>query len=166
MLERPKEHLRQCCFKRKFNPTRSSAPKGEAGSYMGVATRDLRVLAVCIGRPEGRPGKKAKTGINKNPTSETVLVGKEGLADEAVCNRKYHGGPEQAVYVEGKNILALAAGLSGSRRLALAALPLPQSMTLFPSFSSGVRASFLGELKFVLTFGVAKVTIERTMAVS
>ena len=68
---------------------------------MEVATRDLRILAVCIGKPEQRPGKKTTTGINKHPTDETVFVGLEGLADDAVCNRKYHGGPEQAVYVEG-----------------------------------------------------------------
>ncbi|WP_246810448.1 MOSC domain-containing protein [Ensifer sp. ENS08] len=68
---------------------------------MKAATRDLKVLAVCIGKPEERPGKKMKTGINKHPTGETVFVGFEGLADDAVCNGKYHGGPEQAVYVEG-----------------------------------------------------------------
>lgn len=73
----------------------------EVGFYMRVATQDLVVLAVCIGKPEARADKKTKTGINKRPTGETVSIGLEGLADDAVCNRKYHGGPEQAVYVEG-----------------------------------------------------------------
>ncbi len=72
----------------------------EVGFYMRVATQDLVVLAVCIGKPEARADKKSKTGINKRPTGETVSIGLEGLADDAVCNRKYHGGPEQAVYVE------------------------------------------------------------------
>ncbi|MFK0276264.1 MOSC domain-containing protein [Ensifer sp. NPDC090286] len=65
------------------------------------SARVLKVLAVCVGKAEGRPGKKAKTGINKHPTNERKFVGGGGVEGDAVCNQKHHGGPEQAVYVEG-----------------------------------------------------------------
>jgi MOSC domain-containing protein YiiM len=61
----------------------------------------MRVLAVCIGHPETLPGKKYKTGINKHPALVALPVGTEGLAGDAVCDRRYHGGPDQAIYVEG-----------------------------------------------------------------
>lgn len=63
--------------------------------------RELRVLAVCTGKAEVRPGNRMKTGINKRPTRHSPLVGCEGLEGDAVCNRKHHGGPDQALYIEG-----------------------------------------------------------------
>lgn len=61
----------------------------------------MRVLAVCIGKAEARPGKTTSTGVNKHETDETVPIGFDGLSGDSICNRKLHGGPEQAVYVEG-----------------------------------------------------------------
>lgn len=61
----------------------------------------MRVLAVCIGKAEARPGKTVRTGINKFATDESVPIGFEGLEGDSICNRKLHGGPEQAVYLEG-----------------------------------------------------------------
>ncbi|WP_457584517.1 MOSC domain-containing protein [Ensifer canadensis] len=61
----------------------------------------MRVLAVCVGKPENRPGKAIKTGINKHVTGKSVLIGCEGLEGDAICNRKHHGGMDQAVYIEG-----------------------------------------------------------------
>lgn len=61
----------------------------------------MRILAVCIGHPETLPGKRYKTGINKHPVVGSLNVSTEGLAGDAVCDRRYHGGPDQAVYVEG-----------------------------------------------------------------
>ncbi|MGF6157286.1 MOSC domain-containing protein YiiM [Ensifer sp. KUDG1] len=61
----------------------------------------MRVLAVCVGNPQLRLGKKTPTGINKHPVMSAVSVGPEGLEGDTVCNRKHHGGPEQAVCVEG-----------------------------------------------------------------
>lgn len=82
----------------------------------------MRLLAVCVGKPQERPGKKMPTGINKQPVMRDVSVKPEGLEGDTVCNRKYHGGPEQAVCVEG-NITRLsswrcqrAAALPPSRR--------------------------------------------------
>ncbi|MGF9693881.1 MOSC domain-containing protein [Rhizobium sp. 0TCS1.26] len=61
----------------------------------------MKVSAICIGNAEKLPGKSFKTGINKQPVSSAVLVDTEGLLGDAVCNRKYHGGPDQAILLEG-----------------------------------------------------------------
>jgi len=66
----------------------------------------MNVLAVCIGHPETLPGKRYNTGINKYPVVGRLTLGVEGLEGDAVCNRRYHGGPDQAVYVEGAVSLA------------------------------------------------------------
>ncbi|PST23021.1 MOSC domain-containing protein [Rhizobium sp. JAB6] len=61
----------------------------------------MKILAVCRGVPETLPGKKAKTGINKRAVNGAVMIDELGLLGDAICNRKHHGGPDQAVYVEG-----------------------------------------------------------------
>lgn len=62
---------------------------------------DMKILAVCLGRPEILPGKKYKTGINKLAIQGPVMVDAEGLVGDAILNRKHHGGVDQAVYIEG-----------------------------------------------------------------
>lgn len=44
-------------------------------------------------------GGKITTGINKVPISGAVSVGDLGLAEDAVCDTKSHGGVDQAVYL-------------------------------------------------------------------
>lgn len=61
----------------------------------------MKILAVCIGSAETLPGKSYKTGIFKMPVSGPVQVDAEGLLGDRICNRKHHGGPDQAVYIEG-----------------------------------------------------------------
>lgn len=61
----------------------------------------MKILAVCLGRPEFLPGKKYKTGINKLAIQGPIMVDAEGLVGDAILNRKHHGGVEQAVYIEG-----------------------------------------------------------------
>lgn len=61
----------------------------------------MKILAVCLGRPEILPGKKYKTGINKLAIQGPIMVDAEGLIGDAILNRKHHGGVDQAVYVEG-----------------------------------------------------------------
>lgn len=69
----------------------------------------MRVLTVNVGRPlamehTGAPG--GLTGIDKRPVDHPVLVtdpgpkgvGASGLAGDAVCDTRHHGGSEQAVY--------------------------------------------------------------------
>lgn len=85
-------------------------------------TQQLRVVAVCMGQAEKIVGKSYKTGINKVARDHPVMIGGDGVIGDAVCNRKYHGGPEQAVLVEGEKTLKwwseilgrpVAAGLFG-----------------------------------------------------
>lgn len=61
----------------------------------------MKILAVCIGHAERLSRKSFRTGINKLAVGAAVMVDHEGLVGDAICNRKYHGGPEQAVLVEG-----------------------------------------------------------------
>ncbi|MDX3928299.1 MAG: MOSC domain-containing protein [Shinella sp.] len=61
----------------------------------------MKILAVCTGTAERLPGRSYKTGIFKFPINTPVTVDREGLIGDAICNRKHHGGPEQAVYVLG-----------------------------------------------------------------
>jgi len=68
-----------------------------------------RVLSVNLARPQPNPHKRgvALTGIDKAPTSESVLVRApgtkrdglgSGLVGDMVCDRRNHGGEAQAVY--------------------------------------------------------------------
>jgi MOSC domain-containing protein YiiM len=66
----------------------------------------MKILAVCLGRPEILPGKKYKTGINKLAIQGPVMVDAEGLVGDAILNRKHHGGVDQAIYIEGSIDLA------------------------------------------------------------
>ncbi|MDO9417642.1 MOSC domain-containing protein [Pararhizobium sp.] len=61
----------------------------------------MKILAVCTGMAERLPGKSYKTGIFKHPAASPVMVDREGLLGDAICNRKHHGGPDQAVYALG-----------------------------------------------------------------
>ena len=61
----------------------------------------MHLLTVCVGHPETLPGKRYRTGINKHPVDTKALVTVDGVEGDAVCDRRYHGGPDQAVYVEG-----------------------------------------------------------------
>lgn len=61
----------------------------------------MKILAVCLGRPEVLPGKKYKTGINKLAIQGPVMVDAEGLVGDAILDRKHHGGVDQAVYIQG-----------------------------------------------------------------
>lgn len=62
----------------------------------------MKLLAVSIGDIRPTPGRKSsRTGIFKQPVDHPVMVGREGLAGDRIVNRVHHGGPDQAVYIEG-----------------------------------------------------------------
>ncbi|OLP45358.1 MOSC domain-containing protein [Rhizobium oryziradicis] len=61
----------------------------------------MKITAVCLGQPEKLEGKSYKTGIFKTPVSGPVMVDAHGLVGDSIVNRKHHGGPDQAVYLEG-----------------------------------------------------------------
>lgn len=43
-------------------------------------------------------GKKVSTGIFKYPINFPIFLDTENVKDDAICDRKYHGGIQQAVY--------------------------------------------------------------------
>jgi MOSC domain-containing protein YiiM len=61
----------------------------------------MKLLAVCLGRPEKLPGKSFKTGIYKSAVNGAVMIDSLGLVGDAVCNTKHHGGEDQAILLEG-----------------------------------------------------------------
>ncbi|HTO31903.1 MAG TPA: MOSC domain-containing protein [Pararhizobium sp.] len=61
----------------------------------------MKILAVCTGSAEVLVGKSYKTGIFKHPVEAGVMVDREGLIGDRICNRKHHGGVDQAVYAMG-----------------------------------------------------------------
>ena len=59
----------------------------------------MQIISVNCARAEPLgDGKPSLTGINKLPQAGAVEVTKQGLKGDAICNRKHHGGPDQAVY--------------------------------------------------------------------
>lgn len=65
----------------------------------------MKILAVCIGRPEKLPGKSYRTGIFKTPVNASMMIDAAGVVGDAICNTKHHGGVDQAVYLEGSATL-------------------------------------------------------------
>jgi MOSC domain-containing protein YiiM len=61
----------------------------------------MKLLAICLGRPEKLPGKSFKTGIYKSAVNTAVMIDSLGLVGDAVCNTKHHGGEDQAILLEG-----------------------------------------------------------------
>lgn len=57
------------------------------------------LLAVCVGKAEHITGYSPLTGINKHPVSSLVAIGPQGIEDDAILDRKHHGGLDQAIYV-------------------------------------------------------------------
>lgn len=62
----------------------------------------MKVLSVNIGNREKLSqigGGSVTSGINKKPVQDAIDVDELGLRDDAICNRKHHGGPDQAIYL-------------------------------------------------------------------
>lgn len=61
----------------------------------------MEVASVNIGSRRVLNGRsfRGRTGIFKEPVAVTVAVGTLGLKSDAVCNKRHHGGPDQAVYL-------------------------------------------------------------------
>lgn len=58
---------------------------------------DLRLLSVNLGQPHKKG--RSRTGIVKEPVDHAVRLGELGLEGDFIGNTKYHGGPDQAVYL-------------------------------------------------------------------
>jgi MOSC domain-containing protein YiiM len=48
-------------------------------------------------------GEIVETGIFKYPVNQSIFLGKEDVENDAVIDRKYHGGIDQAVYAYAEN---------------------------------------------------------------
>lgn len=61
----------------------------------------LQVVSVNIGhiQPIQYARKSGETGIFKQPVAAPIQVTPLGLAGDAICDVKNHGGPDQAVYI-------------------------------------------------------------------
>jgi len=57
----------------------------------------MHVMSVNIGA--GRRLEGRRTGIFKVPTARPVQIGALGLAGDVVCDKRHHGGEDQAVYL-------------------------------------------------------------------
>ncbi len=63
----------------------------------------MRLICVNIGRAATLPGKRPiVTGIMKRPVSAPVRITSLGLEEDTICDKRHHGGPDQAVYVYGQ----------------------------------------------------------------
>ncbi|WEZ84884.1 MOSC domain-containing protein [Rhizobium sp. 32-5/1] len=74
----------------------------------------MKILAVCAGTAQRLPGKSTKTGIFKHPVEAAMMIDREGLIGDAICNRKHHGGVDQAIYGMGSVDLDWWSGELGS----------------------------------------------------
>jgi len=63
----------------------------------------MRLLSINLGKAELLPGAKDPylSGIAKRPVQGPVRISTEAVAGDVVCDGRYHGGPDQAVYLYG-----------------------------------------------------------------
>jgi MOSC domain-containing protein YiiM len=65
----------------------------------------MKVISVNIGNKKviNYKGREIETGIFKYPATNTIYLGEEDVENDAVIDRKYHGGIDQAVYGYSEN---------------------------------------------------------------
>jgi MOSC domain-containing protein YiiM len=65
----------------------------------------MKVISVNIGERKvlNYKGKIVETGIFKFPVNHPIFLGKEDVENDAVIDRKYHGGIDKAVYGYSQN---------------------------------------------------------------
>ncbi|MFZ2431636.1 MAG: MOSC domain-containing protein, partial [Lutibacter sp.] len=73
----------------------------------------MKVISVNIGERKvlNHKGKIVETGIFKYPVNQPIFLGTEDVENDAVIDRKYHGGIEKAVYGYSQNHYAYWKGL-------------------------------------------------------
>lgn len=61
----------------------------------------IQVCSVNLGKKQtlDMGDRQAETGIYKQPVSETVHIKINGLVGDEICDGRFHGGPDQAVYI-------------------------------------------------------------------
>lgn len=61
----------------------------------------MELVSINRGRRSRQPGARSATGIDKRPVHGPVFIGVDGVESDAVCDGRYHGGADQAVYIYG-----------------------------------------------------------------
>lgn len=63
----------------------------------------MKIEQINIGKPTAMlvGGRECKSGIYKEAVAIAVDIDERGLAGDAICNTRHHGGPDQAVYLYG-----------------------------------------------------------------
>lgn len=61
---------------------------------------NMHIESINVGNIEtiGRGDKSMQSGICKRPITGDVYLSELGIADDAIVDTKYHGGPDQAIY--------------------------------------------------------------------
>jgi len=64
----------------------------------------MRLISVNIGTARPLVGGKPSgvSGIFKEPVAGRTFIGVLGFANDAICDKRHHGGPDQAIYVYGQ----------------------------------------------------------------
>jgi MOSC domain-containing protein YiiM len=65
----------------------------------------MKVVSVNLGEKKiiNYKGKIVETGIFKYPVQKAIFLGEEDVVNDAVIDRRYHGGIDQAVYAYSEN---------------------------------------------------------------
>jgi MOSC domain-containing protein YiiM len=76
---------------------------------------NARLLSVNVGRPEvgDWTGRVGRTAIRKLAVDAPVALTRAGLAGDSICDQKYHGGPDNAVYAYAREDLDRWGGVLG-----------------------------------------------------
>ena len=103
--------------------------------------KNARVMSVNLGRAEGGEwtGRVGRSAIRKRSTEEPVHVLRGGLSGDTVCDTKYHGSPDNAVYAYAREDLD-----RWGRELG-AALPDGQFGENLTTYGIDVNAALIGE---------------------
>jgi MOSC domain-containing protein YiiM len=64
----------------------------------------MKLISINVGLERSIPNAKAsgKTGIYKLPVNTPVRIASNGIPGDAICDKKNHGGPDQAIYIYGE----------------------------------------------------------------
>lgn len=62
----------------------------------------MKLLSVNVGKARPFDNEMGRTGHFKQPVAGRVRIHALGVGDDDICNPRFHGGPDQAVYLYGR----------------------------------------------------------------
>jgi MOSC domain-containing protein YiiM len=108
--------------------------------------------SINVGQARPIPGMKALTGIFKEPVAGPVAVTRQGIAADVICDRRHHGGVDQAIYLYFTDDYAFWQRELGST---LAAGTFGENLTLSGAESAGLAVGdrmLIGDLVLEITY--------------